>query len=136
MKYTGNYNLAKPDPTDLVDISVLNGNMDAIDAELKKHEIEQESSKRSVEVTLYESRWTTRPPYAQTVVITGIKKSDTIQIISAITKDTPTQDMDVWEKMAGMLKYGTVENGRATFYCPKKRPTSDFKIKLVGVSST
>lgn len=34
MKYTGNYNLAKPDPTDLVDVSVINGNMDKIDKKI------------------------------------------------------------------------------------------------------
>jgi len=36
MQTTGNYGLKKPDGTDTVDISVLNGNMDIIDAELKK----------------------------------------------------------------------------------------------------
>ncbi|MFL0251241.1 hypothetical protein ACJDT4_12465 [Clostridium neuense] len=36
MQTTGNYGLKKPDGSDTVDISVLNGNMDMIDTELKK----------------------------------------------------------------------------------------------------
>lgn len=36
MQTTGNYGLKKPDGTDTVDISILNGNMDIVDAELKK----------------------------------------------------------------------------------------------------
>ena len=34
MQYTPNFNLAKPDGTDSVDVSVLNGNMDIIDSSM------------------------------------------------------------------------------------------------------
>ncbi|WP_234123439.1 hypothetical protein [Clostridium hydrogenum] len=40
MQQTTNYALKKPDGTDTVDISVLNGNMDTIDSELKKRAID------------------------------------------------------------------------------------------------
>ena len=49
---------------------------------------------------------------------------------------TPLSSIDTWEKMASMVKFGIAQNGQAIFYCPKKKPTSDFKMKLVGGSST
>lgn len=46
MKQTANYNLNKPDATDVVDFEIINENMDIIDAELKK------SLKNNVAITI------------------------------------------------------------------------------------
>lgn len=137
MKYTGNYNLAKPDPTDLVDISVINSNMDKIDKNIKSVETAAAKADRVVEITLYASRWVgSSAPYSQTVSVPGMKSTDIIRVMSAVTSSTPLSSIETWEKMAAMVKFGVAQNGQAIFYCPKKKPTSDFKIKLVGVSST
>lgn len=135
MKYTGNYNLAKPDPTDLVDISVINSNMDKIDKNIKSVETAAAKADRVVEITLYASRWVgSSAPYSQTVSVPGMKSTDIIRVMSAVTSSTPLSSIETWEKMAAMVKFGVAQNGQAIFYCPKKKPTSDFKIKLVGVS--
>ncbi|MFU0833867.1 MAG: hypothetical protein ACFWUC_13150 [Oscillospiraceae bacterium] len=44
MKYTGNYNLKKPEGSDVVNIDDLNGNADTVDAELRKAEDHREST--------------------------------------------------------------------------------------------
>ena len=36
LQYTGNYNLKKPEGTDVVNIDDLNGNMDILDTEVAK----------------------------------------------------------------------------------------------------
>lgn len=137
VKYTGSYNLAKPDPTDLVDISVINSNMDKIDKNMKSVEAAATKADRVVEITLYASRWVgSSAPYSQTVSVPGLKSTDIIRVMSAVTSSTPLSSIDTWEKMAAMVKFGVAQNGQAIFYCPKKKPTSDFKMKLVGVSST
>lgn len=137
VKYTGSYNLAKPDPTDLVDISVINSNMDKIDKNMKSVETAAAKADRVVEITLYASRWVgSSAPYSQTVSVPGLKSTDIIRVMSAVTSSTPLSSIDTWEKMAYMVKFGIAQNGQAIFYCPKKKPTSDFKMKLVGVSST
>lgn len=135
VKYTGNYNLAKPDPADLVDISVLNGNMDKIDKKMKEVETAANKADHVVDVVLYAYRWTgASAPYSQTVSVPGLKSTDIIRVMSAVTSNTPLSSIETWEKMAAMVKFGVAQNGQAIFYCPKKKPTSDFKIKLVGVS--
>lgn len=135
MKYTENYNLAKPDPTDLVDVSVINGNMDKIDKKMKEVETAANKADHVVDVVLYAYRWAgASAPYSQTVSVPGLKSTDIIRVMSAVTSSTPLSSIDTWEKMASMIKFGVAQDGQAIFYCPKKKPTSDFKIKLVGVS--
>ena len=101
MKYTGSYNLAKPDPTDLVDISVINSNMDKIDKNMKSVETAAAKADRVVEITLYASRWVgSSAPYSQTVSVPGLKSTDIIRVMSAVTSSTPLSSIDTWEKMA------------------------------------
>ena len=38
------------------------------------------------------------------------------------------------DKMGALVKAGSAGDGEATLYCPIKKPTSDFNVKLVGVS--
>lgn len=87
-----------------------------------------------VEVTLPASGWSGSAPYTQTVAVPGLKSTDKIKLMSAVKKDTPAETVQTWEKMSGMIKAGEALNGQAVFYCPLKKPTKDFKIKLVGVS--
>lgn len=99
VKYTGSYNLAKPDPTDLVDISVINSNMDKIDKNMKSVEAAATKADRVVEITLYASRWVgSSAPYSQTVSVPGLKSTDIIRVMSAVTSSTPLSSIDTWKK--------------------------------------
>lgn len=121
VKYTGSYNLAKPDPTDLVDISVINSNMDKIDKNMKSVEAAATKADRVVEITLYASRWVgSSAPYSQTVSVPGLKSTDIIRVMSAVTSSTPLSSIDTWEKMASMVKFGVAQNGTGDFLLSKK----------------
>ncbi len=87
-----------------------------------------------VEITLLASGWSGSAPYTQTVEVPGLKETDKVQLMSAAKKDTPAETVKVWDKMAGMIKAGEALDGQVAFYCPIKKPTEDFNIKLVGVS--
>ena len=54
MKYTGNYNLKKPDGTDVVNIEDFNENADIIDAELKNLKNTYVTFKNNIEAVKYE----------------------------------------------------------------------------------
>ena len=90
---------------------------------------------REVELTLRASGWSASAPYTQTVDVPGLKETDKVQMISAIKADTAAATADIWDKMGALVKAGKALDGQAVFYCPKKKPTSDFNIKLVGVSA-
>lgn len=93
-----------------------------------------ETHENEVEITLPASDWSGSAPYTQTVDVPGIKEADKVQLMSAVKKDTPAETVKVWDKMAGMIKAGEALDGQVAFYCPIKKPTEDFNIKLVGVS--
>lgn len=90
---------------------------------------------REVEVTLRASGWSASAPYTQTVDVPGLKETDKVQMMSAIKTDTAVATADIWDKMGALVKAGKALDGQAVFVCPKKKPTSDFNIKLVGVSA-
>lgn len=90
---------------------------------------------REVEVTLRASGWSASAPYTQTVDVPGLKETDKVQMMSAIKTDTAAATADIWDKMGALVKAGKALDGQAVFVCPKKKPTSDFNIKLVGVSA-
>lgn len=87
------------------------------------------------EVTLPASGWSSTAPYIQTVAVPGLRETDHVQMMSAIKTDTDTATADAWDKMGALVKAGKAMDGQAMFVCPKKKPTSDFNIKLVGVSA-
>lgn len=93
-----------------------------------------EDYRNEVEITLLASDWSGSAPYTQTVDVPGIKATDKVQLMSAVKKGTPAETVKVWDKMAGMIKAGEALDGQVAFYCPIKKPTEDFNIKLVGVS--
>ncbi len=90
---------------------------------------------REVELTLRASGWSASAPYTQTVAVEGLKETDKVLMMSAIKTDTAAATADIWDKMGALVKAGKALDGQAVFYCPKKKPTSDFNIKLVGVSA-
>lgn len=88
-----------------------------------------------IELTLPASGWSASAPYTQTVDVPGLKETDKVLMMSAIKTDTAAATADIWDKMGALVKAGKALDGQAVFYCPKKKPTSDFNIKLVGVSA-
>lgn len=90
---------------------------------------------REVELTLRASGWSASAPYTQTVDVPGLKETDKVQMMSAIKTDTAVATANTWDKMGALVKAGKALDGQAVFVCPKKKPTSDFNIKLVGVSA-
>lgn len=97
-----------------------------------------ESNKRrqgEAVVTLTTSGWSSGPPYTQTVDVPGLKETDKVQMMSAVRTDTAAATADIWDKMGALVRAGKALDGKAMFSCPKKKPTSDFNIKLVGVSA-
>lgn len=135
MSETTNYGLRKPEGSIYVDVADLNFNADVIDAELKEHQDEINRMTREVELTLLAANWSSTAPYAQTVSVPGLKETDKVQMMSAIKSTTAVATANTWDKMGALVKAGIAGDGEATFYCPKKKPTSDFNIKLVGVSA-
>lgn len=87
------------------------------------------------EVTLPASGWSSAAPYTQTVAVPGLKETDKVQLMSAIKTDTAVATADIWDKMGALVKAGKALDGQAMFVCPKKKPTSDFNVILVGVST-
>lgn len=90
---------------------------------------------REVELTLRASGWSTSAPYTQTVDVPGLKETDKVLMMSAIKTDTAVATANTWDKMGALVKAGKALDGQAVFYCPKKKPASDFNIKLLGVSA-
>ena len=88
-----------------------------------------------IELTLRASGWSASAPYTQTVDVPGLKETDKVQMMSAIKTDTAVATANTWDKMGALVKAGKALDGQAVFACPKKKPTSDFNIKLVGVSA-
>ena len=88
----------------------------------------------SVKIISLPAAWTDTAPYTQTVDVSGIKTTDRIEIWSGITSDTSASDAKMYTKMASMISYATcTEDGKVTFTCLNKKPSSAFKIKLKGV---
>ncbi len=69
MKYTGNYNLKKPEGTDIVNIADLNDNMDVLDAEVKMLADAMEGGNASVEVNQINTKIGTNTDIAGTTTV-------------------------------------------------------------------
>ena len=121
--------------SEIVDVTAYSQEGDVFGAEdINATNAEVNRISNDIEITLLAASWSEAAPYTQTVDVPGLKETDKVQIMSAVTKDTPAETSKSWEKMAGMIKAGEALNGQAVFYCLEKKPTSDFNIKLLGVS--
>lgn len=90
---------------------------------------------RGVIVQLPASGWSLSAPYSQTVSVAGLKSTDAVTMGKAATKDTGASTAKTWDKMMAMITAAEAKDGEATFYCVSKKPTSDFSVKLRGVSA-
>ena len=86
-------------------------------------------------VVLLPLGWTEADPYTQEVAVPGLKVGDPAELWSAVSETTSTADAKVWNKMASMISYAQIrEDGKLTVICKAKKPTSEFKVRLKGVS--
>ena len=86
-------------------------------------------------VTLDSASWSNSAPYTQTIEVAGVTTTDKIEIWSGVTSETSGSEAKIYTKMAAMISYATcTEDGKVTFTCLNKKPTSVFKIKLKGVA--
>lgn len=127
MKTTANYGLKKPDLEDNVDITVLNGNMDIVDAQLKKL-----NTYRTV--TLKAASWTgTAAPYTQDVTVAGVTASSNLLLVSALEDGAAETAQKAYTKAFSIVASGTavVGAGKVTFKAYKK-PATDITVGLCG----
>lgn len=86
-------------------------------------------------VTLSASKWSSSAPYSQTVSVEGCKSTDIPIVQCGATSATSAANTKVYRKMFGYIDDVVTGNGTVTFYCNQKKPTSDFQVRLVGVSA-
>ena len=82
--------------------------------------------------------WTgSTAPYTQELTVPGIKVGDPAEMWSAVDETTAAADAKLWNKMASMIDCAQINaDGKLTLVCKSKKPTSEFKIRLKGVSGT
>lgn len=89
---------------------------------------------QNIEITLEASKWSNTVPYSQEVEITTLRSTDEVSIGKAAKKDTPSETIKLWDKMESCITAAEALNGKVVFYCASKKPTSDFKVRLRGIS--
>lgn len=82
--------------------------------------------------------WTgSAAPYTQELTVPGIKVGDPAEMWSAVDDMTTAADAKLWNKMAAMIDCAQINvDGKLTLICKNKKPTSEFKIRLKGVSGS
>lgn len=82
--------------------------------------------------------WTgSTAPYTQELTVPGIKVGDPAEMWSAVDETTAAADAKLWNKMASMIDCAQINaDGNLTLICKSKKPTSEFKIRLKGVSGS
>lgn len=82
--------------------------------------------------------WTgSAAPYTQEITVPGIKVGDPAEMWSAVDDMTTVADAKRWNKMAAMIDCAQInEDGKLTLICKNKKPSSEFKIRLKGVSGS
>ena len=82
--------------------------------------------------------WTgSAAPYTQELTVPEIKVGDPAEMWSAVDETTAAADAKLWNKMAAMIDCAQINvDGKLTLICKNKKPTSEFKIRLKGVSGS
>lgn len=82
--------------------------------------------------------WTgSAAPYTQELTVPEIKVGDPAEMWSAVDETTAAADTKLWNKMAAMIDCAQINvDGKLTLICKNKKPTSEFKIRLKGVSGS
>lgn len=89
---------------------------------------------RVTTITLASSKWVgTQAPYTQIVDVSGITEDDTPIITGYIEPGTSSSVSNAENIACSYLTGGTTGNGTISFYCNDKKPSVDFKVKVIGI---
>lgn len=92
---------------------------------------------RDIIVTVPTSWTGSEAPYTQDIAVAGIKVGDPAEMWSAVDDTTTAANAKLWSKMAAMIDCAQINtDGKLTLICKNKKPTSEFKIRLKGVSGS
>lgn len=92
---------------------------------------------RDIIVTVPTSWAGSEAPYTQDIAVAGIKVGDPAEMWSAVDDTTTAANAKLWSKMAAMIDCAQINtDGKLTLICKNKKPTSEFKIRLKGVSGS
>lgn len=118
--YTSNYNLVKPDQTDYIDISALNGNMDTIDQQMKAN------SSRTLSVVLPAADWVadqnSGTGYTLTVTATGVTSSCIVFVSPADASYTAYTEASV---------RASAQGANSLTFVSDDTPASDLTVNVV-----
>lgn len=129
--------LTMPDSNEYINVEDINQNMEILDQTIAKQQDSMARMYGDVIVAVPTSWTGSTAPYTQEITVPGIKVGDPAEMWSAVDDTTTAADAKLWNKMAAMIDCAQInEDGRLTLICKNKKPTSEFKIRLKGVSSS
>lgn len=107
----------------------------ALEEEISGLRVKVEKVYHNIIVTVPTSWTGSAAPYTQELIVPGIKVGDPAEMWSAVDDMTTAADAKLWNKMAAMIDCAQINvDGKLTLICKNKKPTSEFKIRLKGVS--
>ena len=129
--------LTMPDSNEYINVEDINQNMEILDQTIAKQQDSMARMYGDVIVAVPTSWTGSTAPYTQEITVPGIKLGDPAEMWSAVDDTTTAADAKLWNKMAAMIDCAQInEDGRLTLICKNKKPTSEFKSRLKGVSSS
>ncbi len=109
----------------------------AVEGDLQELKEKTERVYRDIIVTVPTSWNGSTAPYTQDISVPGIKVGDPAEMWSAVDDTTTAANAKLWSKMAAMIDCAQINtDGTLTLICKNKKPTSEFKIRLKGVSGS
>lgn len=134
---TEHLQLTMPDSNEYINVGDINQNMKILDQAVAKQQDSMACIYRNVIVTVPASWTGSTAPYTQELIVPGIKVGDPAEMWSAVDDTTTAADAKLWNKMAAMIDCAQINvDGKLTLICKNKKPTSEFKIRLKGVSGS
>lgn len=134
---TEHLQLTMPDSNEYINVDDINQNMEILDQTIAKQQDSMARMYGDVIVTVPTSWTGFTAPYTQELTVPGIKVGDPAAMWSAVDDTTTAADAKLWNKMAAMIDCAQINvDGKLTLICKNKKPTSEFKIRLKGVSGS
>lgn len=134
---TEHLQLTMPDSNEYINVDDINQNMEILDQTIAKQQDSMARMYGDVIVTVPTSWTGFTAPYTQELTVPEIKVGDPAEMWSAVDDTTTAADAKLWNKMASMIDCAQINaDGKLTLICKNKKPTSEFKIRLKGVSGS
>lgn len=134
---TEHLQLTMPKSNEYINVDDINQNMEILDQAIAEQQNSTSCVYRNIIVTVPTSWVGTTAPYTQDIAVSGIKVGDPAEMWSAVDDTTTAANAKLWSKMAAMIDCAQINtDGKLTLICKNKKPTSEFKIRLKGVSGS